>query len=160
MCRNYVFFGGGIFDSLMNWTFPIPPPPRKETARKSTPMLCGTHVQYLTQAGIILDKMLFQEVYVQDGVRTIIPLITSQEHKPVHHSAPTCKLHLNFNHKLNFIPILKGKFSSGIEGALASTLNRDFNWKQLSDMILCVFCDVFKVYLSNIDLETAEIFIN
>ena len=51
---------------------------------------------------------------------------------------------------------LKGKFSSGIEGALASTLNRDFNWKQLSEMILCVFCDVFKVYLSNIDSETAE----
>ena len=24
---------------------------------------------------------------------------------------------------------LKGMFSSGIEGALASTLNRDFNWK-------------------------------
>ena len=34
---------------------------------------------------------------------------------------------------------LKGKFSSGIEGALASTLNRDFNWKQLSEMILCNF---------------------
>ena len=34
---------------------------------------------------------------------------------------------------------LKGKFSSGIEGALASTLNRDFNWKQLSEMILCIF---------------------
>ena len=28
-------------------------------------------------------------------------------------------------------PALKGKFSSGIEGALASTLNHDFNWKQL-----------------------------
>ena len=25
---------------------------------------------------------------------------------------------------------LKEKFSSGIEGALASTLNRDFNWKK------------------------------
>ena len=24
-------------------------------------------------------------------------------------------------------------------------------------MILCIFCDVFKVYLSNIDSETAEI---
>ena len=53
---------------------------------------------------------------------------------------------------------LKGKFSSGIEGALASTLNRDFNWKQLSEMILCIFFDVFKVYLSNIDSETAEIY--
>ena len=31
---------------------------------------------------------------------------------------------------------LKGKFSSGIEGALASTFNHDFNWKQLSEMIL------------------------
>ena len=52
---------------------------------------------------------------------------------------------------------LKGKFSSGIEGALASTLNHDFNWKQLSKMILCIFFfDVFKVYLSNIDSETAE----
>ena len=51
---------------------------------------------------------------------------------------------------------LKGKFSSGIEGALASTLNHDFNWKQLSAMILCIFY-VFKVYLSNIDSETAEI---
>ena len=34
---------------------------------------------------------------------------------------------------------LKGKFSSGIEGALASILNRDFNWKQLSKIILCTF---------------------
>ena len=50
-------------------------------------------------------------------------------------------------------------FSSGIEGALASTLNHDFNWKQLSEMILCIFVDVFKVYLSNIDSETAEILI-
>ena len=53
---------------------------------------------------------------------------------------------------------LKGKFSSGIEGALASTLNRNFNWKKLSEMILCIFCDVFKVYLSNIDSNTAEIY--
>ena len=51
---------------------------------------------------------------------------------------------------------LKGKFSSGIEGTLASTLIRDFNWKQLSEIILCIFCDVFKVYLINIDSETAE----
>ena len=34
---------------------------------------------------------------------------------------------------------LKEKFSSGIEGALASTLNHDVNWKQLSEMILCIF---------------------
>ena len=43
---------------------------------------------------------------------------------------------------------LKGKFSSGIEGALASTLYHDFNWKQLSEIILCIFLfDVFKVYV-------------
>ena len=53
---------------------------------------------------------------------------------------------------------LKGKLSSRIEGALASTLNHDFNWKQLLEMILGIFLfDVFKVYLSNIDSETAEI---
>ena len=53
---------------------------------------------------------------------------------------------------------LKGKFSSGIEGALASTLNHDFNWKQLSEMILCtISCDVFKVYLSNNDSVIAKI---
>ena len=46
----------------------------------------------------------------------------------------------------------------GIEGALASTLNHDFNWKQLSEIILVFFSfDVFKVYLSNIDSETTEI---
>ena len=54
--------------------------------------------------------------------------------------------------------MLKGKFRSGIEGALTSILNRDFNWKQLSEITLCIcFCDVFKVYLSNIDSETVEI---
>ena len=42
---------------------------------------------------------------------------------------------------------LKGKFSSGIEGAPASTLNCDFNWKQLSEMILWIFSfDAFKVF--------------
>ena len=42
---------------------------------------------------------------------------------------------------------LKGKFSSGIEGALASTFNRDFNWKQLvrNDSLYFSF-DVFKVF--------------
>ena len=38
---------------------------------------------------------------------------------------------------------LKGKFSSGIEGALSSTLNHDFNWKQLSEIILCIFLLMF-----------------
>ena len=57
------------------------------------------------------------------------------------------------------IMVLKGKFSSGIEGALASTSNRDFNWKQLSEIILCIFFFyVLKVYLSNIDSETAEMY--
>ena len=52
---------------------------------------------------------------------------------------------------------LKGKFSSGIEGALGSTLNHDFNWKQLSEIILYFPFDVFKGYLSNIDSETAKL---
>ena len=43
---------------------------------------------------------------------------------------------------------LKGKFSSGIEGALASTLNHDFNWKQLSEMILCIFLLMFSKFIS------------
>ena len=34
---------------------------------------------------------------------------------------------------------LKRKFTSGIEGALALKLNRDFNWKQLSKLIICIF---------------------
>ena len=42
---------------------------------------------------------------------------------------------------------LKGKFSSGIEGTLASTLNDDFNWKQLSEMILCIFLLMFSKFI-------------
>ena len=42
---------------------------------------------------------------------------------------------------------LKGKFSSGIEGALAPTLNHDFNWKQLSEMILCIFLWMFSKFI-------------
>ena len=42
---------------------------------------------------------------------------------------------------------LKGKFSSGIEGALASTLNRNFNWKQLSEMILCIILLMFSKFI-------------
>ena len=42
---------------------------------------------------------------------------------------------------------LKGKFSSGIEGALASTLNHDLNWKQLSEMILCIFLSMFSKFI-------------
>ena len=42
---------------------------------------------------------------------------------------------------------LKGKFRSGIEGALASTLNHNFNWKQLSEMILCIFLLMFSKFI-------------
>ena len=42
---------------------------------------------------------------------------------------------------------LKGKFSSGIEGALASTFNHDFNWKQLSEIILCIFLLMFLKFI-------------
>ena len=38
---------------------------------------------------------------------------------------------------------LKGKFSSGIEGALASKLNHDFNWKQLSKIIFLLMFSKF-----------------
>ena len=42
---------------------------------------------------------------------------------------------------------LKGKFSSGIEGALASTLDHDFNWKQLSEMMLCIVLLMFSKFI-------------
>ena len=42
---------------------------------------------------------------------------------------------------------LKGKFSSGIEGALASTLNHDFIWNQLSEIILCIFLLMFSKFI-------------
>ena len=48
------------------------------------------------------------------------------------------------SHYFASIQELKGKFSNGIEGALASTLNRDFNWKQLSEMILWIFFGCFQ----------------
>ena len=40
-----------------------------------------------------------------------------------------------------------GEFSSGIEGALASKLNRDFNWEQLSEKILCNFFVTFSKFI-------------
>ena len=46
-----------------------------------------------------------------------------------------------------FCTRLKGKFSSGIEGALASTLNHDFNRKQLSEIILCIFLLMFSKFI-------------
>ena len=51
------------------------------------------------------------------------------------------------NPNVNVTPTLKGKFSSGIEGALASTLNHDFNWKQLSEIILCIFLLMFSKFI-------------
>ena len=48
---------------------------------------------------------------------------------------------------LGQISFLKGKFSSGIEGALVSTLNHDFNWKQLSEMIICIFLLMFSKFI-------------
>ena len=45
------------------------------------------------------------------------------------------------------ITLLKGKFSSGIEGALASTLHHDFNWKQLSEMMLCIVLLMFLKFI-------------
>ena len=42
---------------------------------------------------------------------------------------------------------LKGEFSSGIEGVLASSLNHDFNWKQLSEIILCIFLLMFSKFI-------------
>ena len=45
------------------------------------------------------------------------------------------------------IEALKGKFSSGIEDALASTLNHDFNWKQLSEIILSIFLLIFSKFI-------------
>ena len=52
-------------------------------------------------------------------------------------------------HKLWLINVstLKGKFSSGIEGALASTLDHDFNWKQLSEIILCILLLMFSKFI-------------
>ena len=47
----------------------------------------------------------------------------------------------------NYLVALKGKFSSGIEGALASTLNHNFNWKQPSEMILCIFILMFSKFI-------------
>ena len=41
------------------------------------------------------------------------------------------------------IDYLKGMFDIGIEGALASTLDHDFNWKQLSEIVLCIFLLMF-----------------
>ena len=77
---------------------------------------------------------------------------------PAYATACTCfAKHALLKQILNRTNHLKGKFSSVIEGALASTLNHDFNWKQLSEIILCFSFDVFEVYLSNIDPETAEI---
>ena len=67
-----------------------------------------------------------------------------------------CAVLLNVNKA-----VLKGKFSSGIEGALPSKIKIAISTgKQLSEMILSIFLLMFsKFFLSNynIDSETAEI---
>ena len=51
------------------------------------------------------------------------------------------------NYKYKYYANLTGKFSSRVEGALASTLNHDFNWKQLSEMLLCIFLLMFSKFI-------------
>ena len=55
--------------------------------------------------------------------------------------------------------MLKGKFSSGREGAMASKFNYEIEQKQLSEVMLCIylFLKVFNLYLSKIYTKTAEI---
>ena len=43
--------------------------------------------------------------------------------------------------------LLKGKFSSGIEGALASKLNRNFNKKELPEIIFCINLFMFSKFI-------------
>ena len=43
--------------------------------------------------------------------------------------------------------LLKEKFRSGIEGAVASALNHDFNWKQLSEKNICIFLLMFSTFI-------------
>ena len=61
----------------------------------------------------------------------------------------TGKVEIEVGHYMNLQrnSWLKGKFSSGIEGALASTLNHDFNWKQLSELILYIFLLMFSKFI-------------
>ena len=89
---------------------------------------------------------------------TLRKRLAFQNMKKIHRPTERERERAIFQLELLLLIILKGKFSCGIEGALASTLNRDFNWKQLSEIILCTIFYVFKVYLSNIDSEKAEIF--
>ena len=57
----------------------------------------------------------------------------------------------------NYTLALKGKFSSGIEGALALKLNRDFKWNNYRKLFF-VFCFMFwKFILRNIVSEIVEI---
>ena len=53
---------------------------------------------------------------------------------------------------------LKGKFSSGIEGALSINIKSRFQLETtIRNDSLYSFFNVFKFYLSNIDSETAEL---
>ena len=62
-------------------------------------------------------------------------------------NAPTFEMSKLYRSKGIFYTALNGKFSSGIEGALASTLNHDFNWKQLSETLLCIFYLMFSKFI-------------
>ena len=56
------------------------------------------------------------------------------------------------------IGVLKGKFSSGIEGTLGINIKSRFQLETtVRNYSLYFSFDVFKVYLSNIDSETGEI---
>ena len=56
-------------------------------------------------------------------------------------------MHLHEIGPLKSFGTLKGKFSSGREGALASTFHHDFNWKQLSEMMLCIVLLMFSKFI-------------
>ena len=47
----------------------------------------------------------------------------------------------------NYTLALKGKFSSGREGALASKFNYNFKYKQLSEVMLCIYFWKFSMFI-------------
>ena len=46
-----------------------------------------------------------------------------------------------------YICMLKGKFSSGREGAIASKFNYEFEQKQLSEVMLCIYFGKFLTFI-------------
>ena len=61
----------------------------------------------------------------------------------VYYSGKDWSLQIMIQNKYN----LKGTFSSGIDGALESTWNHDFNWKLLSEISLCIFLLMFSKFI-------------